>query len=277
MGDVIQEQPPQAVLKAFGLSETPSRIEGGEGRAYASGDVILKAIALPREAVWIAETLSQLREDGFRVERPVPTRSGGWLSSGWSAWRRVEGDHDTHGRWDEVLRVTEAFNRSLEPLSRPDFLDIRNTPWDAGDRAAWGEASRKMPMPIGPLIEELQAKLRAVDLPSQVIHGDMPRNVLFAKGLPPAVIDFSPYFRPAGFASAIVVVDALTWYGAKPSILRLVEGIPEIHQLLLRAAIYRLVTAATAFVNDRERLEREVEANRPTLDLLEAFADESGV
>lgn len=277
MDKLQREEPPQGVLEAFGLSEMPIRIEGGEGRAYLSRDVVLKPVALPMEAAWIAETLSQLPEEGFRVERPVRASDGGWLVDGWSAWSCLEGDHDTHGRWGEVLRVTDAFHRSLAPLSRPGFLDIRNTPWDAGDRASWGEETRTVSMPIRPLVEELQAKLRPIVLPSQVIHGDMSRNVLFAEGLPPAVIDFSPYFRPTGFAAAVVVVDALTWYGADASILPLVAHIPEIHQLLLRAAIYRLVTTAVAFPRDRERLEREVEANRPTIDLLNVFAEGSGV
>lgn len=230
--------------------------------------MILKPIAFSAEAIWIAETLSELAEDGFRIERPVRTVAGEWLCGTWSAWRCVEGDHDAQGRWRDVLDVTEAFHQALEHLPRPAFLDMRHTPWDAGDRAAWDERFPSLPDPIGPLVADLRSDLQPIDLPSQVIHGDMPRNVLFADGLPPAVIDFSPYFRPAGFAAAIVVVDALTWYGAEPSILRTVDHIPEIHQLLLRAAIYRLVTAATAFAGDSAQLGREVEAHRPTLDVL---------
>ncbi len=271
MGKVNAKQPPQTVLDDFGLDEKPSRLEGGEGRAYAAGDVVLKPIALPAEAVWVAETLSRVQGQGFRVEQPVRTINGEWLSGHWSAWRRLEGDHDRQGRWEDVLRVTEAFHRSLEDLPRPDFLDVRNTQWDVGDRVAWGDVDVRVTEPIGPMVEEVRAKLRPLDLPTQVIHGDMPRNVLFAEGLPPAVIDFSPYYRPAGFASAIVVVDALTWYGANESILRLVSHVPEIHQLLMRAAIYRLVTTATAFVEDSDRLDREVDASRPTIDLLDRF------
>ena len=33
---------------------------------------------------------------------------------------------------------------------------------------------------------------------SQLIHGDLTENILFAEGLSPAVIDFSPYWRPVG-------------------------------------------------------------------------------
>ena len=51
------------------------------------------------------------------------------------------------------------------------------------------------------------------------MHGDLTGNVLFADDLAPAVIDFSPYWRPTGFASAIVVGDALLWEGADETLL----------------------------------------------------------
>ncbi len=38
--------------------------------------------------------------------------------------------------------------------------------------------------------------------------------MLFYEGLPPLVIDPSPYWRPPAFASAIVVADALVFHGA---------------------------------------------------------------
>lgn len=43
------------------------------------------------------------------------------------------------------------------------------------------------------------------------MHGDLGGNVVFHETLPPAVIDVSPYWRPAGYADAIVVADAVAW------------------------------------------------------------------
>jgi uncharacterized protein (TIGR02569 family) len=232
----------------------------------------LKPLGLKEEAAWVAETLHRLPENGFRVERPIRTINGEWFADGWCAWRRLEGHHETRQRWDQVLQVTESFHRALQHLQRPAFLDIRRTPWDVGDLAAWEGVFDPLPAPIGSLVDDLLGRLHTVDLPSQVIHGDMSRNMLFSVGLLPAVIDFSPYFRPAGFASAVVVVDALTWYGAGPSILREVEHIPQIDQLLFRAAIYRLLTTATVYSDNSGRLQEEVEANQPTLELLRSFA-----
>jgi hypothetical protein len=45
---------------------------------------------------------------------------------------------------------------------------------------------------LQPLIDALERRLRPIGLPSQLVHGDITGNVLFAQGRPPAVIDFSP-------------------------------------------------------------------------------------
>jgi hypothetical protein len=89
-------------------------------------------------------------------------------------------------RWSEVLEVGRRFNGSLAALGRPAFIDRRRHPWSVGDRVAWEEAN---PPRDHPLLERLSAIRAPVDLPSQVIHGDLTENVLFADHLPPAVID----------------------------------------------------------------------------------------
>ena len=94
----------------------------------------------------------------------------------------------------------------------------------------------------GRQVRRLLAALRPVRLPGQLVHGDLGGNVLFADGAPPAVIDFSPYWRPPGLALAIAAVDALTWSGADPAILDALDGEPELDQLLARAHVGRLVT-----------------------------------
>ena len=68
--------------------------------------------------------------------------------------------------------------------------------------------------------------------------------MLFADGLPPAVIDFSPYWRPTGFASAVVVGDALLWEGADAGLLTAVAHVDDFPQLLVRALIFRAVVDA---------------------------------
>ena len=60
--------------------------------------------------------------------------------------------------------------------------------------------------------------------------------------LPPAIIDFSPYWRPTAYASAIVVADAFVWEGAGSQILEAVSHINDFGQYLIRALIFRVMT-----------------------------------
>jgi hypothetical protein len=90
------------------------------------------------------------------------------------------------------------------------------------------------------LIQRLQRISSLPDAPSQVIHGDFTANVLFAPGEEPCVIDFSPYWRPAAFALAVVVSDAITWANADPSIIDLCGDVPGFDQWLARATLRRV-------------------------------------
>jgi uncharacterized protein (TIGR02569 family) len=232
------------VLAAFAAKGVPVRLEGGEGQSWRVGDVVFKPAGEGEEANWVAEVLAEVIESGFRVQRPVRASNGAWIVSGWTAWHWVDGAHDLDARWSEVLDVGAAFLQALSGLSMPAFLDRRANPWSVGDRAAWGEA---LPEVINPafagILERLYAFLKPLSLASQVIHGDLTGNILFAPGQPPAVIDFSPYYRPAGFALAVVIVDAIAWYGATSDLAWRADHLQFLDQLLARAAIYRLVTA----------------------------------
>jgi uncharacterized protein (TIGR02569 family) len=126
-------------------------------------------------------------------------------------------------------------------MPKPRFLDDRSSAWAVGDRVAWGEISSAEFLEV-PHLRALAAAVRPVAAPSQIIHGDLSGNVLFHEELAPAIIDFSPYWRPACYASAIVVADALLWEGADRQILDEVRDIEDFGQYLLRALIFRLVS-----------------------------------
>jgi uncharacterized protein (TIGR02569 family) len=237
--------PPDCVLAAFGVrGPTAERLGGGQGRAWAAGGLILKPVDDVVETVWVAELLSGLVEDGFRVNRPVRSEAGEWVVEGWSAWQTLAGEHDTAGRWPDVLRVGTRLNAALRGLARPAFLDARTHAWAVGDRVAWDEEpATVIHAALEPLMERLRIHVRPDDTPGQVIHGDLTANVLFAPGLAPAVIDFTPYWRPPQFCLAVVVVDALLWHRAPPSLIDAMASTEDRTSLLARAALYRLVTS----------------------------------
>ena len=61
-----------------------------------------------------------------------------------------------------------------------------------------------------PELADVAARLLAQPDPPdepQLVHCDLTGNVLFAAGLPPAVIDISPYWRPPSYAEGVVVAD----------------------------------------------------------------------
>jgi uncharacterized protein (TIGR02569 family) len=247
---------PAEVLAAFGVAGAePARLAGGQGTTWRAGEVVLKPADSLREGRWFAEVYHALAGPGFRVPRPVRAVTGDWVAFGWTAWQWVAGTlADWSGvspRWPELIAVSQALHAALAGVPAPSWRATVENRWVIGDQVAWGERD---PGPLlgpdaGPLagqVRRLLATLRPVDLPDQLIHADLAGNVLFADGVPPAVIDFSPLERPAGLPLAVVAVDALTWRRARPEALHYLAGQPEIDQLLARAQVYRLVTEIVA-------------------------------
>jgi uncharacterized protein (TIGR02569 family) len=234
------------VLAAFGVTGVPAPLAGGTGRSWRVGTLVLKPLACAEsEIAWQAELLSSIEQDGFRVAAPLPD-----VVEGWTAAPFLEGRHEP-ARWRDIIAAGKRFHAALTGVPRPDaIIDARTNPWAIGDRVAWGERPYDG-------IDDVLAALEPIDAPSQLVHGDLTGNVLFHDDLPPAIIDFAPYWRPAEFATAIIVTDAVLWEDAPEELLG--EAQP---QFLLRALIYRAVTS----------LEFEHDSWRPTLDLARRIA-----
>jgi uncharacterized protein (TIGR02569 family) len=231
-------RPPPEALAAFGVAVAPEPLAGGRGTSWRAGNLVLKPLdATVAEIEWLGTLFDSLRPDGVRI----PRLRG--LHGGWCAWDLLEGEH-RDGRWADVIAAGERFHAALLGVPRPSFLDSRASVWAIGDRVAWGELPAAEYRHVKHLARLADA-LRPVDeSASQLVHGDLTGNVLFADGLPPAVIDFSPYWRPPAFATAVVVGDALLWEGADESLLDAVAHVEDFPQLLLRALIFRAVADA---------------------------------
>jgi uncharacterized protein (TIGR02569 family) len=239
---MADEGPPRAVRAAFGAQGDPVRLAGGKGGTWRAGDVVLKPSEGDDEVRWRSEVLAALPESPhFRIPRPVRAADGDWLAGGWEAARFVAGQPDPR-RVDEVIRAGTAFHEAVAAVPRPAFLDTRDNPWEYGNRLAFSDVSAPSPRRPSRLLDELLAHRRPIRSAEQIVHGDLLGNVLFADGLPPAVIDWAAYWRPAPWASAVAVVDAMVWHGVGHGVLRRWSARPEWGQLLVRAAIYRLGT-----------------------------------
>jgi uncharacterized protein (TIGR02569 family) len=201
--------------------------------------VVLKPCDDAAEWAWLGDVLPTVPQAAFRLALPVRALDGRWVVDGWCGQVWATGEHAP--RWPDIVTLSRALEASFAHLERPPFIDARVHPWAIGDRVAWGE----LEAPQGdPFLDRLLAIRTHLLLPSQVVHGDLSENVLFAEGLVPAVIDVTPYWRPAGWSAAVVVADAVTWRAADPApMLYAAGGIPGFAQLFVRAVIFRVVTA----------------------------------
>ena len=271
-------EPSVEVVAAFGghLSAVEP-LPGGHGTSWRAGSVVLKVVGDEREVAWLAALLDYV-PDGpeFRIGRPVTTPDGAYVVDGWGATRWLEGSHEP-GRFDELLATSDAFHGALAsaPAAWPDFLRDRTTPWAIGDRVAWGDASlRADAVRVRAVFDRLMS-LAAADADGfvrQVVHGDVGGNVLFAdaSGLPPAIIDVSPYYRPRAFADAILVVDSVAWERAPLTLAeRFLAPDESRAELLARAVVFRLVAAVELWGAESARVEAELEAYRPIVSLLD--------
>ena len=177
--------------------------------------------------------------------------AGDPVTGGWVAWQWLPGEPASWSGvspfWPRLIAASRAFHAALAGLPAPPWLGRDGSPWTVGDQVAWGERDPGSVLAAAPgslagQLRSLLAALRPVRLPAQLIHGDLGGNVLFADGEPPAVIDFSPYWRPAGLALAVAAVDALMWGGAARPSSTSWPASRELDQLLARALVYRLVT-----------------------------------
>lgn len=233
-------RPTDAVFAAFATGEAnPERLDGGRGLTWRAGPVVLRPSGDEDEANWKAAVLERLdHTERFRTPRPIRAASGRWVEDGWEAWQWMPGTAD-ESRLRDVVEAGAAFHRAIAALPRPAFIDATDDPWSRADRIAWGEA----PPPADALLERLAAAYRPVASPSQLIHGDLLGNVLFAEGEPPTIIDWAPYWRPTGLAAAIAAVDAVCWHGAPIDALPAIgANTAEWDQLLMRALTFRMVT-----------------------------------
>jgi uncharacterized protein (TIGR02569 family) len=265
------------VIRAFsGSPGSLARLPGGQGGSWRAGGVVLKQAGPDSAAPWLGPALQSMPSDpGFRLARPLPSRRGTWTVEGWEATEWLAGRHQP-GRWPDAIAVSEAFHRAVRDhvRERPAAIASRNV-WGVGDRVAWREED---PGPLHPLAAATVTRLEPLlDEPwtgpaAQLIHGDLGLgNILFAdeQGLPPAVLDVSPYWRPAGFALAVLVADALAWEGAPPALGREFLAWPgQQRQLLARAVAYRAVAATRLRQNAPDRAAAEIDGYRPVLALL---------
>jgi uncharacterized protein (TIGR02569 family) len=228
-----------------------------------AGDLVIKPGGGPVDE-WLAEALSDVEADGFRLATPVRTFNGTWSADGWVATRWLPGsepDHTEQSTWLDILEAGRAFHAAIAHLDRPRCLDAREDRWAAADRAAWGEYTVQFIAEFTDVSQRLRGALQPMG-PSQVVHADLTGNVLFSAGLPPAVIDISPLWRPPEYAEAVVVADALCWHGAPASLVDQAGVTPAgvARALLFRMGTTNLAVSSGMVVDTKDEARRYADA-----------------
>ncbi|KAH7104619.1 hypothetical protein BKA62DRAFT_470725 [Auriculariales sp. MPI-PUGE-AT-0066] len=256
--------PPESVLRAFEVTSSVLPLPGGiTDSTFVSGNRVLKQAHDDAEAQWAASLLSEtaFQSSIYRIPRPVPSDFDpktfvveSWACSEFVAGKAIP---QTMDQWRDLITAARAFHSALRFAvpSKPTFLETRFHRWDHAAHAAFDEC----PIPNLPddalhmlnrlgdlhkLIERLpnDDKLNDVDLRPQLVHSDLSGNVLFADGQPPAIIDFSPMWRPVAWAEAIVVSDGLVEYGADGQLIELVGSNKGRLRMLHKAMLFRVIS-----------------------------------
>ena len=207
------------------VTAVPELLTGGMGRAWRAGDVVLKPVEDEAEHDWVCGVYDAWIAAEVRVPRPLRAE-GGWSFGGWGAHLHVPGttarlgdDPDWFG--DACVRFHEAtaeLASAVVPRRSPGPVVLRRGSGVGRRSLRW--APPRPRTGSGRAV----ARLRDVDLPCQVVHGDLGGNLL-RDGDMPGVIDWPAYWRPAAWALAVVATDAVCWEDADPSVMeRLVTG-----------------------------------------------------
>lgn len=229
---------------AFGVKEIePRPVEWGGRRAWHCGDVLIRAVADNAIAAWSAGVLDSIEVPGVRIAKPVRSSDGRWVIAGWAASRFVPGTIEP--RYDDVVTVAEKLHAATADLPRPRLLEGRDDLQSRSAAAAFGERRVIVDRDHGgALFDQLTAYREPVQVTPQVVHPELFGAVLFDGDATPAIVDLVPSWRPAAWAAAVVVVDALAWGGADEGLLKRWAHLPEWPQMLVRAVLHRIALHA---------------------------------
>jgi hypothetical protein len=186
--------PSELVLDLFAVPGAVAPVPGGRGHSVVAGDLLLSPHREPAVQEWLSPLLARLavtmdsrpgrRPLDLRLAVPVPARDGSWVVEGWAAQRYEPGSVATLD-----LDVTLAAGRVLH-----------------AELASWVPDR-----PVGLAV--------AGDETGQLVHAELFGNVLLDGHGAPVVVDVVPAWRPARWAEAVCVVDAVAAGAAPDSVL----------------------------------------------------------
>lgn len=253
-----RERPPDRVCAAFGIDAGELAPVGHEtaADAWRADGMVLRPVTDSAEVIWAGQVLGTVQLPDLHIARPARARDGRQVVGGWMAYR-IDEDVTT-ARWspDDAVLASVKLHQSLAGLPRPEFIDRRDDVLARADRMAWGEQQLALDESRGGRwFEILAGSVKPVNLPEQVVHGNLYSCLRVGADETPVVVDFRPFFRPAEWASALVVVDAIAFDGAGAELTERWSHLPAWRQMLLRAMLFRLAVPGLSPEVDDDALE----------------------
>lgn len=269
---IAAKPPTLATAKAFGSSIIPIPLPGGQGTSFRSGDIILKPADSNDFDGWESELFNSIQvSEKVRFARPIKSKEGKWICEGYVAWRYLEGQH-VRGEYGRKINASLAYHNLLSSIPKPDWLDEPKNPWGAANKVAWQEIDADYDAKFMRLINQITPHIETMQLPYQLIHGDLAGNFLLSKGFPPAIIDFSPAWAPIGFGEGVMLCDAIVWEDAELEDLMPFRNIPQLEQFAWRGALRRIAEQAehiTWLGKDKIQAISDAQAYQKAIDVLE--------
>lgn len=254
--------PPAHILTSFQVpAARPVQLDSVWSQGWRCDRAVISQADEPARAAWIAKVMAKMRPVGVSVSRPIVSSDGRFSVSGWRARTFLSGHRAP--RFDEMATAALRVGEALRGEERPSWLGAPGLAgqWDenaifaAAEEAAFTEdpavwMSAALDPNSVPRTDVAQAMAKAVELmqlrgdlqePSQLVHGDVLGCVIFDGMADPVLTDFVPAWRPAGWPVALLVVDAMAWANGPDSLLTRWSHIPGFEELVVRAALYRVL------------------------------------
>lgn len=212
--------PSAEVLDLFAVPGAGAALPGGHDSSVVAGDLVLSPGRDAAVQEWLSPLVARLAVTmdsrprrhplDLRLAVPVPARDGSWVVDGWAASRFEPGSVATRDV-DVTLAAGRLLHAELAAWApdRPDAL------------ASYGPAGH--------------------DLPAQLVHTELFGNVLLDARGAPVVLDVAPAWRPARWAEALCLLDAVAAGAAPPEALAGWTTDPE-RELLREAEAFRAVS-----------------------------------
>lgn len=241
---------PDHVRHAFGVRADgdATHLDGNTGGVHVVGTIALKQVSDPGEAEWEQHTLAALEPgDDVRWPRPIAAPDGRFVVDGWIADEFLPALRPVAPDWAAVVDAGRRFHRRTAHLVPPvAMLDARTHRWARGERHAFDEATVDLPPAAAVLDGELARRCRPDPRPVQFVQVDLAANVFVDPDGVPVVLDIAVGARTPGYASAVVIADALVWHRAGPELIALLEPDGDPVALVARALRFRLATDVLA-------------------------------